>query len=123
MGNCPAKRGGTTAGAAGASWRGWCSDGSRRVVALLRRDGRLKRVRGRLDHQDLHRHRALGDWSVGCAADRTTATFRILHGSSSQAYISLSTVKFHIASLMSKIGARNRVEIAIWAYETRRVRP
>ena len=25
MGNCPAKRGGTTAGAAGASWRGWCS--------------------------------------------------------------------------------------------------
>jgi DNA-binding NarL/FixJ family response regulator len=38
-------------------------------------------------------------------------------------YISLSTVKFHIASLMTKIGARNRVEIAIWAYETRRVRP
>jgi DNA-binding NarL/FixJ family response regulator len=38
-------------------------------------------------------------------------------------YISMSTVKFHIASLMSKIGARNRVEIAIWAYETRRVRP
>ena len=25
MGNCPAKRGGTTAGAAGASWRRWCS--------------------------------------------------------------------------------------------------
>ena len=25
MGNCPAKLGGTTAGAAGASWRGWCS--------------------------------------------------------------------------------------------------
>ena len=60
-------------------------DGSRRVVALPRRDGRLKRVRGRLDHQDLRRHRALGDWSIGCAADRTTATFRILHGSSSQA--------------------------------------
>jgi DNA-binding NarL/FixJ family response regulator len=38
-------------------------------------------------------------------------------------YISMSTVKFHIASLMTKIGARNRVEIAIWAYETRRVRP
>jgi len=38
-------------------------------------------------------------------------------------HISLSTVKFHIGSLMSKIGARNRVEIAIWAYETRRVRP
>jgi DNA-binding NarL/FixJ family response regulator len=36
-------------------------------------------------------------------------------------YITLSTVKTHIASLMAKIGARNRVEIAIWAYETRRV--
>lgn len=40
-----------------------------------------------------------------------------------QLHISLSAVKFHIGSLMSKIGARNRVEIAIWAYETRRVRP
>lgn len=38
-------------------------------------------------------------------------------------HISLSTVKFHLASLMNKIGARNRVEIAIWAYETKRVRP
>jgi DNA-binding NarL/FixJ family response regulator len=37
-------------------------------------------------------------------------------------YISLSTVKTHIASLMSKLGARNRVEIAMWAYETHRVR-
>jgi DNA-binding NarL/FixJ family response regulator len=35
-------------------------------------------------------------------------------------YITLSTVKTHIASLMTKIGARNRVEIAIWAYETDR---
>ena len=35
--------------------------------------------------------------------------------------ISLSTVKTHIASLMSKLAARNRVEIAIWAYETNRV--
>ncbi|MEU3644904.1 response regulator transcription factor [Lentzea sp. NPDC034063] len=37
-------------------------------------------------------------------------------------YITLSTVKSHIASLMAKIGARNRVEMAIWAYETKRVR-
>ncbi|WP_027342119.1 response regulator [Hamadaea tsunoensis] len=37
-------------------------------------------------------------------------------------YISLSTVKTHIASLMGKLGARNRVEVAIWAYETGRVR-
>ena len=37
-------------------------------------------------------------------------------------HISLSTVKSHIASLMTKLDARNRVEIAIWAYETQRVR-
>lgn len=37
-------------------------------------------------------------------------------------HISLSTVKTHLASLMTKIDARNRVEIAIWAYETGRVR-
>ncbi len=36
-------------------------------------------------------------------------------------FISLSTVKTHLASLMSKLGARNRVEIAMWAYETGRV--
>jgi len=36
-------------------------------------------------------------------------------------HISLSTVKTHLASLMQKLGARNRVEIAMWAYETGRV--
>ncbi|MFK7965895.1 MAG: response regulator [Burkholderiaceae bacterium] len=36
-------------------------------------------------------------------------------------YISLSTVKTHLASLMQKLNARNRVEIAMWAYETGRV--
>jgi len=39
-----------------------------------------------------------------------------------QLHISLSTVKTHLASLMIKLGARNRVEIAMWAYETGRVR-
>ena len=38
-------------------------------------------------------------------------------------YITLSTVKSHITSLMNKVGSRNRVEIAMWAYETNRVRP
>lgn len=37
-------------------------------------------------------------------------------------HISLSTVKTHLASLMQKLGARNRVEIAIWAYETGRMK-
>jgi DNA-binding NarL/FixJ family response regulator len=39
----------------------------------------------------------------------------------SDLHISLSTAKTHIASLMMKLGARNRVEIAMWAYETGRV--
>jgi DNA-binding NarL/FixJ family response regulator len=38
-------------------------------------------------------------------------------------HIALSTVKTHIASLLLKLGVRNRVEIAIWAYETGRIRP
>ena len=37
-------------------------------------------------------------------------------------YISISTVKTHVASLMAKLGARNRVEIAIWAHQTGRMR-
>jgi DNA-binding NarL/FixJ family response regulator len=37
-------------------------------------------------------------------------------------HITLSTVKTHVTSLMNKLGARNRVEVAIWAYETGRVR-
>jgi DNA-binding NarL/FixJ family response regulator len=36
-------------------------------------------------------------------------------------HISLSTVKTHIASLMTKLGARNRVEVVMWAYQTGRV--
>lgn len=39
----------------------------------------------------------------------------------SELHISLSTAKTHLASLMSKLGARNRVEIVIWAYETGRI--
>jgi DNA-binding NarL/FixJ family response regulator len=37
-------------------------------------------------------------------------------------HISMSTVKFHVAGLMTKLAARNRVELAMWAYETRRVK-
>lgn len=38
-------------------------------------------------------------------------------------YIGLSTVKSHVASLLTKLGVRNRVEIAMWAYQSKRVRP
>ena len=37
-------------------------------------------------------------------------------------HISLSTVKTHVASLMTKLGARNRVELAIWALDEGRGR-
>jgi DNA-binding NarL/FixJ family response regulator len=37
-------------------------------------------------------------------------------------FITLSTVKSHITSLMIKLGVRNRLEIAMWAYETNRTR-
>ncbi len=35
-------------------------------------------------------------------------------------HISPSTVKTHLASLMRKLCARNRVELAMWAHETGR---
>ena len=38
-----------------------------------------------------------------------------------EVHITVSTVKAHVAALMNKIGARNRVEVAMWAYETKRV--
>ena len=41
---------------------------------------------------------------------------------SDELFISLSTTKTHLASLMSKLGARNRVELAMWAYETGRLK-
>jgi DNA-binding NarL/FixJ family response regulator len=36
-------------------------------------------------------------------------------------FITQSTVKAHLASLMRKLGARNRVEVAMWAHETGRI--
>jgi DNA-binding NarL/FixJ family response regulator len=36
-------------------------------------------------------------------------------------FISLSTVKSHLASIQNKLGFRNRVEIAAWAWESRLV--
>jgi DNA-binding NarL/FixJ family response regulator len=36
-------------------------------------------------------------------------------------YISLATVKTHIAHIQAKLGARNRVELAAWAWSTGRM--
>jgi len=38
-------------------------------------------------------------------------------------YLSLGTVKTHLADIKDKLGVRNRVEIAAWAWDTGRVRP
>jgi DNA-binding NarL/FixJ family response regulator len=53
---------------------------------------------------------------------RTVARGRTNAEIAHELHISLSTVKTHLASLMNKLGARNRVEIAMFAYETKRVR-
>lgn len=38
-------------------------------------------------------------------------------------YVSLSTVKTHLSSVQLKLAARNRVEIAAWAWQHGQVRP
>jgi DNA-binding NarL/FixJ family response regulator len=43
------------------------------------------------------------------------------HEIADELHISLSTVKTHVARIMEKLDARNRVEIALWAYETQRI--
>jgi len=41
---------------------------------------------------------------------------------SAELFISLSTVKTHLANIQVKLGARNRVEIAAWAWQSGRMR-
>ena len=55
-------------------------------------------------------------------ADTPVAQGWTNHEIADDMYISISTVKTHLASLMRKLGARNRVEIAMWAYETGRIK-
>ncbi|MBS2937326.1 response regulator transcription factor [Nocardioides sp. J2M5] len=43
------------------------------------------------------------------------------HEIAAELHVSLSTVKTHLGSLMVKLGVRNRVELALWAYQTRRL--
>jgi DNA-binding NarL/FixJ family response regulator len=35
-----------------------------------------------------------------------------------QLFISLSTVKSHVSTIQGKLNARNRVEVAAWAWES-----
>ncbi len=47
-------------------------------------------------------------------SSRQYATFEV----ADQLFISLATVKTHLSSVQNKLGARNRVEIAVWAWES-----
>ena len=38
-------------------------------------------------------------------------------------FISPGTVKNHVATIQRKVGARNRVGVAAWAWRTERARP
>jgi DNA-binding NarL/FixJ family response regulator len=49
-------------------------------------------------------------------------TSRVGRTNAEKLHPSLSTVKTHPASLMAKLAAPNRVEVAMWAYETGRMR-
>ncbi len=83
---------------------------TRRLLSTFARTGRAERPTQPTDPLTDREEQVL----LTIARGRTNAEIaRELH-------ISLSTVKTHVASLMAKLGARNRVEVAMWAYETGR---
>ncbi|WP_370037720.1 response regulator [Nocardioides sp.] len=49
------------------------------------------------------------------------AAGRTNHEIAEDLFLSLSTVKTHVGALMTKLAARNRVELVIWAYDSGRV--
>ncbi len=60
--------------------------------------------------------------SAAEARVRAVARGRTSQEIAAELFISLSTVKSHVASVQVKLGARNRVEIAAWAWESRLIR-
>jgi DNA-binding NarL/FixJ family response regulator len=50
---------------------------------------------------------------------RSIARGRTNHEIAAELFVSLSTVKTHITRIQHKLGVRNRVEIAAWAWENR----
>ena len=82
---------------------------TRRLLSSFARSGRVESPTQPIDPLTEREEQVL----LTIARGRTNAEIaRELH-------ISLSTVKTHVASLMAKLGARNRVEVAMWAYESR----
>jgi DNA-binding NarL/FixJ family response regulator len=54
---------------------------------------------------------------------RSIARGRTNQEIAAELFISLSTVKTHIARIQNKLGVRNRVEIAAWSWENRLMNP
>jgi DNA-binding NarL/FixJ family response regulator len=81
-----------------------------------------------LKHLAPTRTRAAAD-AAARLSDRETEVVRaIARGRTNQEiatelFISMSTVKGHVAGVQVKLGLRNRVEIAAWAWENRIVEP
>src|SRR6218665_2060888 len=67
---------------------------------------------GRRRHHDVREEDVL----LTVARGRTNAEI------ADELHISMSTVKTHLASLIGKLAVRNRVELAMWAYETGRMK-
>jgi len=64
------------------------------------------------------RHAVVGAGDRGHPA---IARGRTNYESGAELFISLSTVKSRLASIQARLGLRNRVEIAAWAFPTRLV--
>src|SRR6476619_6550423 len=84
---------------------------TRRLWSSIARTGRVESQTQPVDPLTEREEQAL----LTIARGRTNAEI------AGDLHISLSTVKTHVASLMAKLDARNRVEVAMWAYETGRV--
>ena len=84
---------------------------TRRLLSSFARSGRLESPTQPIDPLTDREEQVL----LTIARGRTNAEI------AGELHISLSTVKTHVASLMAKLGARNRVEVAMWAYESGRV--
>jgi len=84
---------------------------TRRLLSSFARTGRMEPPMQPIDSLTEREEQVL----LTIARGRTNAEI------ADELHISLSTVKTHVASLMAKLGARNRVEVAMWAYETGRV--
>ena len=84
---------------------------TRRLLSSFARTGRAAPPRQPIDPLSDREEQVL----LTLARGRTNAEI------ADELHISLSTVKTHVGSLMAKLDARNRVEVAMWAYETGRV--